>query len=219
MARRARLAWHEEALNAKGLRAVGRLAPVAKAFYLGGGTALALRLGHRVSLDLDLFSRDNPLGAAEREKLISALRQSGPVDVRESSDGTLHLVLGGTRVSLLRYAYPMLAKTDDWRGIRVAALEDLAAMKVSAIIGRGSRRDFLDLYAVATLKGLDWVLVAAGRKFRDHGDLALHAAKALVYFEDAEKEPPPRQITRVAWSAVRKYFELRIPGAVARLLR
>ena len=74
--------WHEGVLDAAGHAAAGRLAAGAESFYLAGGTALALRLGHRVSLDLDLFSAKNALGAEERRTLLDALKASGPLKIK-----------------------------------------------------------------------------------------------------------------------------------------
>ena len=74
--------WHDEVLDAAGHAAAVRLAAATGSFYLAGGTALALRLGHRVSLDLDLFSARNKLGAEERRTLLDALKASGPLKIK-----------------------------------------------------------------------------------------------------------------------------------------
>ena len=100
--------WREEVLDVAGRAVAARLAAATWNFYLAGGTALALRLGHRVSLDLDLFSAKNALGAEERRTLLAALKASGPLKIKGAKDGTCHLDLGGTSVSLFHYAYPML---------------------------------------------------------------------------------------------------------------
>lgn len=219
MAHLKKLTWHEEVLGSAGLRGAARLATAARDFYLAGGTGLALRLGHRVSLDLDLFSRENPLGKAERSALVESLQDTGPVEVLETSDGTLHLLLQGVRVSLLRYRYPLLAETDRWRGLAVAASEDIAAMKVAAIIGRGSKKDFVDLHALASRLDLERLLRGAGRKYADHRDFLLQAARALVYFEDAEKDPMPRLLRPADWDEVKGCFEREVPRLIRRLLR
>lgn len=204
--------WHEEVLDAAGRRATGLLAEAAgKDFYLAGGTGLALRFGHRISLDLDLFSETNRLRAQERSSILERLRCGGRLEVREHKDGTLHLVLERTAVSLFHYPYRLLESAQTWRGLRVASLADIAAMKVSAVIGRGSRKDFLDLHRVCRELGLKTVLDGTSRKFPDHGDLMIQAAKALVYFEDAEKEPLPRLLEPVSWPEVRRYFEREVP--------
>src|SRR5438552_1320815 len=80
--------------------AVEDQAAAAESFYLAGGTALALRLGHRVSLDLDLFSASNKLGTQERRTLLDSLKASGPLRIKEAKDGTCHVDLGGAPVSL-----------------------------------------------------------------------------------------------------------------------
>ena len=208
------LKWHDEVLDAAGHAAAKRLAAATGGFYLAGGTALALRLGHRVSLDLDLFSATNVLGAQQRGTLLDALKASGPLRIKGASDGTCHLDLGGTPVTLFHYDYPMLGATQSWRGLDVASLEDIAAMKLSAVLGRGSKKDFIDLYELCQRPGLDRVMKAAGRKFPLHADFPLQAARALLYFEDAEKEPMPRMLGATTWEDMKSYFEGAIPKYV-----
>ncbi len=204
--------WHEEVLDRAALAAAARLAPLLNGeFYLAGGTGLALREGHRVSLDLDLFSQTQVLDGQRRDRLVEALRRGGGVEVRESRDGTLHLVLNGTAVSLFHYAYPLLNPSEPWRGIPVASIEDIAAMKVSAVLGRGSKKDFLDVRRICRKQGLSYALEAARRRFPPDASFLTQALRALVYFEDAETEPMPRMLERVDWSDVRAYFEREVP--------
>lgn len=211
--------WREEVLDEAGLAAAARLAEAAEGFQLAGGTALALRLGHRVSLDLDLFSAENSLGGEQRRALLDALKASGPLKIKDEKDGTCHLDLGGTAVSLFHYDYPVLARPQRWRGLELASLEDIAAMKLSAVLGRGSKRDFIDLHELCLKMGLKRVMSTAGRKFPRHEDFPLQAARALVYFEDAEKEPMPRMLGPATWDGVRAYFEAAVPKFVKAHLR
>jgi len=212
--------WHEEALDDDGRSAAAMLAEIlGGAFYLAGGTGLALHLGHRVSLDLDLFSAEALLDAAERDRIIAALGGGARLRILESKDGTCHLRVGGTMVSLFRYRYPLLEPAAEWRGFSVASLRDIAAMKVSAIVGRGSRKDFVDLYAVSGKLGLQAVLEACKQKFVDHHDFVMQALRALVHFEDAEKEPMPRLLQEVAWDRVTAYFDREVPRALRAELR
>lgn len=206
--------WREEVLDEAGHAAAARLAAATPDFYLAGGTALALRLGHRVSLDLDLFSAKNALGTEQRRTLLDDLKASGPLKIKEEKDGTCHLDLGGTSVSLFHYAYPTLARPQSWRGLDVASLEDVAAMKLSAVLGRGSKKDFIDLHELCRRLGLDRVMTTSGRKFPLHADFPLQAARALLYFEDAEKEPMPRMLGATSWEDVKSYFEGAIPKYV-----
>ncbi|OGR88121.1 MAG: hypothetical protein A3J74_06745 [Elusimicrobia bacterium RIFCSPHIGHO2_02_FULL_57_9] len=208
MAPDAAVKWHEEVLDASGLEAAGRLAKAAgRDFYLAGGTALGLRVGHRISLDLDLFSADNRLNESQREALVDQLKASGPISIQTAKDGTCHFLLKSTSVSICHYPYVLKAKTDVWRGLKVASFDDIGAMKVSAIIGRGLRKDFIDLRRICDEIGLEKVLATCVKKFSDSPDFFLQAARALVDFNDAEKEPMPRLLEPLGWEDIKLYFE------------
>lgn len=204
--------WHDKVLDKSGLNSARRLAAALKGeFYLAGGTALALRLGHRISLDLDLFSTSASLDRQERTEIKTSLAASGPTLVNDEKDGTCHLLLEKTAVSLFRYPYKLLSPTEDWNGLRVASVPDIAAMKLSAVVGRGSRKDFIDLFFIFRQHQPEEIFGWAKRKFPDHPNFALQAGKALVYFGDAEKEPAPRMIKSATWREVKTYFEKEIP--------
>ena len=212
--------WHEEVLDADALSAATRLAPVLGGrFYLAGGTGLALRYGHRISLDLDLFSREDKLDANGRQTLLSDLKTSGKAEVLECSDRTLHLRVGRTPVSLFHYPYALCGPTTEWRGIPVASDVDIGAMKINAIAGRGARKDFLDLYWICRKTGLERILDAVETKFPDHADFLVSASKALVYFEDAEQEPEPRLLRPLSWRKIKAYFESETPKVLRKRLR
>ncbi|MBI3297457.1 MAG: nucleotidyl transferase AbiEii/AbiGii toxin family protein [Elusimicrobia bacterium] len=212
MARLKGSAWREEVVDDATISAAEALAPlVAGRFYLAGGTALALRLGHRVSLDLDLFSPDERLEGAARAALFERLPDAAALEVLEEKDGTCHLRLFERAVSLFHHRYPLLEPTRPWRGLAVASLSDIAAMKLSAAIGRGARKDFIDLKALADAMGLSAMLQAGKRRFADHPDFVLQAAKALVYFEDADSEPPSRLLKPSDWEATKAYFRREVP--------
>jgi len=204
--------WYENVLDKSAHKAARRLSAVLGGdFYLAGGTGLALRLGHRISLDLDLFSQNRRLDTPERLALVKALKASGSTEVMGEKDGTIHLKLGGTSVSLFNYPYKLLKQPSRWSGLNVASLEDIAAMKLSAVVGRGAKKDFIDLFFICRECGPAKVLKWGERKFPDHPQFAVQAAKALVYFEDAEKEPSPRVLLSVPWKEIRRYFEKEIP--------
>jgi hypothetical protein len=183
--------------------------PIAARFYLAGGTALALQLGHRVSEDLDFFSEKTFDPSVE----ISSLPGAGWV-VREAASGTAHLTHAGVRVSLLAYQYPMLRPLGSAPGpvdsrIRLASVEDIIAMKISAIGSRGARRDFVDLYCALNTKGIDLqgALALFDQKFQEARYDRYHFARALAYFADAEREPMLRMLREVSWESVKRFFE------------
>jgi hypothetical protein len=189
--------------------ALRALAPlVAGDFYLGGGVAVALRLHHRGSRDLDLFTELDPLPLEESLVRLSDLR------VTSRAPGTLHLEVGGVPVSMLRYRYPLLRalEVSERVPIRVASIEDLICMKLSAIGGRGARRDFWDLHRMldATHTSLWDALELFSRKFAalDRG----HVVRSLVYFGDADAEPMPAELGASEWERIKRDFETAVLG-------
>ena len=204
--------WHEKVLDRSGHNSARRLALAAGGdFYLAGGTGLALRLGHRISLDLDLFSENRLLNQADRQTLKKSLAASGKLKILEEKEGTCHLRLETTAVSLFHYPRKLLKPPSKWSGLKIASIEDISAMKLSAVINRGSKKDFVDLFFILQSHKPAEILKWAERKFPDHPTFSVQAAKALIYFEDAEKEPMPRMLKHAAWNEIRTFFEKEIP--------
>ena len=182
-------------------------AGVGSAFYLAGGIGLALHLGHRRSRDFDFFTSQGSPSIPLREHL---LRIPG-LGVSDEREGTLHAVLGGVGVSFLDYPYPLLQPTTELiPGLPVASLPDIAAMKVSTIVARGRRRDFVDLHAICERLPLSDVLEAFRRKAGAAYYNPHILAKALVYFVDAEKDAMPDLLRPVTWETVRVFFETEV---------
>jgi len=171
-------------------------------FYLAGGTGLALRLGHRRSEDLDLF-REEPF---DPDQLLEGAAPAGEVRVVAKGERTLHLEIQGIRVSFLGFAYPALFPGEPFCGIPVADARDIACMKISAISGRGARRDFVDVYVAAQTYGLRDLLELFHRKFARVQYNSVHVRKSLVYFADAEKDPMPDLLVPLSWEAVKQFF-------------
>jgi hypothetical protein len=168
---------------------------------LAGGTGLALQLGHRISQDLNFFRA----GAFEPPALIDALSRLGSLEVQARSEETLHVVLGGVRLSFLRAQAPLLFSGTPYRGLVIADPRDIAVMKLVTIGGRGSRKDFVDLYFYLRSGGtIETLLGLARRRFANIDYNEYHLLKSLVFFEDAEAEPMPRMIRRVSWAEVKQ---------------
>ena len=173
--------------------------------YLAGGTALAIQVGHRRSVDLDWFSPS----AIEPMALAADLKSAGiPFQVTDVDEGTLHGKAGGVKLSFLEYRYPDLVPPIQWPdyGVRLAALEDLACMKLSAVGGRGSKKDFIDIFALGRETfSLDQMLKLYGQKY-EIADLG-HALFALTYFDDAEQDETPDMLWQVEWAEVKAVIE------------
>jgi hypothetical protein len=173
-----------------------------KGFYLAGGTALAIHLSHRISVDLDWFT---PHSFADGMILAQSLRNSNvDLDIEQVSPGTLHGSVKGMRVTFLQYQYPLLKPIEQWNEMScpLASLEDLACMKLSAIAQRGARKDFCDIYALGKKAfSLSQMLNFYQKKFsmRDIGSVLY----GLVYFDDAESERMPRMLWDVKWREIR----------------
>jgi hypothetical protein len=104
-------------------------------FYLAGGTALALRLGHRISQDLDLFANIETLNDHLRLSIVEALRNRYAIELLQDSVLGLVLTADGQPASFFSYGYPLLDPTDVVSGVQVAGIRDIGLMKLDAIAG------------------------------------------------------------------------------------
>lgn len=181
----------------------------ADGFYLGGGTAVALHLGHRRSIDLDWFVADDfgdPLRYASR------LATEGiKLDIKETAQGTLHGTVDGVKVSFLTYSYPLVESLVDITGFgcQMASLDDLACMKLAAVAQRGSTKDFVDVYGLlANGWTLPQMLALYQTKYgvQDIG----HLVMSLTYFDDADMEPMPLMLNDWDWQSIRSEIQGRV---------
>lgn len=185
----------------EGLRAF----PGVAEFYLAGGTALALRYGHRRSVDFDFFRED----AFDGRGLRAALEVAFPdIEWLPSGEQTLHLRLHRVSASFFRYPYPLLGPTEatPWT-FGLASDGDIAAMKLEAIAGRGSRKDFVDLRLLCQ-RGLrlEDVFDFFERKYGTSRTDRYHRLRALAFFEDAEQQPVPEMLVPHDWNETKAFF-------------
>jgi len=147
--------------------------------YLAGGTASALQIGHRISVDLDFFTPKE----FDAKELTRSLKNIGKFKLDRQSWGTI-------------------------LGINILDLRDIAAMKIDAISTRGIKRDFIDLYFICQ-KGisLNEILSVYERKYGTLASNIVHIQKSLVYFVDAEATITPKMLKAAEWEKIKKYFE------------
>lgn len=171
-------------------------------FYLAGGTGLALRFGHRLSRDLDFFTTD----LFNEHLLLQYAHRINGFSLVAKAPHTLHAVIQGTKVTFLGYAYPVLFPLAQFLGVAVADPRDIACMKISAIVSRGTKRDFVDLYAAAQRFGLGDLVQLFDRKYSQTRYNKLHILKSLTFFDDAEKDPMPYMLIPLDWVQVKEFF-------------
>jgi hypothetical protein len=174
---------------------------------LVGGTALALQIGHRKSIDLDFFGRMD-ITPIELRQTLDAY---GEVSLRNASGRIQRFMVCGVQVDFVDYDYPWLDEAVSFDGLRLASCSDIAAMKLSAITNRGTKKDFIDLAFLLERFSLSEMLDFYKRKFSDGASFPV--LKSLVFFDDAEADPMPNMLHVVDWDSAKQ----RISEAVADL--
>ncbi|MEO6038116.1 MAG: nucleotidyl transferase AbiEii/AbiGii toxin family protein [Saprospiraceae bacterium] len=115
-----------------------------RSFQLVGGTAMALQVGHRVSIDLDLFGAAGPL---DMDMLTTIVNQIGTVETLAASQNIVVFKVNGVKADFVNYRYALLRPIVEAEGVRMVSLADIAPMKLAAIAGRGRKRYFTDLFS------------------------------------------------------------------------
>ena len=159
---------------------------------LVGGTALALQFGHRSSVDLDLF------GTIEESTDLTteALERIGQTVPGKCTDRIKTYRVCGIKTDFVSYdRYPWIDEPVLEDGLRLASPKDIAAMKVNAIQGRGTRKDFIDMYFLIRHFGLEQVMQFYKAKYPEYSEY--RAMLSLTYFEDAEQNPMPKMFVDI----------------------
>ncbi|MFN3527935.1 MAG: nucleotidyl transferase AbiEii/AbiGii toxin family protein [Candidatus Altarchaeaceae archaeon] len=168
-------------------------------YYLAGGTALALILGHRKSFDFDFFSNTD----FSIDFLSEKLSKIGNFLKLSEQKNTLHCIVNNVKISFLGYKYPLLESPIVEGNIKIANIKDIACMKLSAIISRGTKKDFVDLYFILQTYSLEELFQFYSKKY-NQSNYEYVLLKSLVYFSDAEEDPMPKMLKKVDWEEVKK---------------
>jgi len=201
---------HWEALTPATIQAfkhIERLAFI-RNYYLAGGTGLALHLGHRFSIDLDFFSADALAVGSDQRDALRVLLDDPSLVITYDTDGTFAAVWQEVGISFFRLVlYPLVQEPLLVDGIRLATLQEIGAMKLAAIIGRGTRKDLVDLYYILQTISLEEIFQVAAIKYAHVHSFPVSAVGALAYFTDAESFPMPRMLDRTPWSKMKQFLE------------
>jgi len=172
--------------------------PLFNGTRLVGGTALAMQYGHRSSIDLDLF------GTIEEDTDLTTevLERIGPTVPGKCSAHIKTYRVCGVKTDIVGYdRYPWIDEPVQEDGLRLASPKDIAAMKVNAILGRGSRKDFVDIYFLIQHYGLEQVMQFYKAKYPEYSEY--RAMLSLTYFEDAEQNPMPEMFVDISWEKIK----------------
>lgn len=156
-------------------------------FYLAGGTALALQIGHRDSIDFDFFSFDDFDTEELFKKINEVFAGHKVLKIQEAKNTLTVLVDENIKISFFTYKYGLLKEKLDEENFYLAGIEDIACMKLSAVLGRAANKDYIDLYYILKNHDLIKILDLFKLKFKDT-DMNL-VLKSLVYFADVDIEP------------------------------
>lgn len=172
--------------------------PEVKELRLVGGTALALQYGHRQSVDLDFFGKL----PEDKDELVDVVRRVGDVTVLNRSKIILQMVVNQVKMDFVDYSrYPWIDEPILGDGFVLASDKDIAAMKINAIMGRGTRKDFIDLYVLLQHYSLTQIMDFYRQKYPEFSEY--RALLSMTYFDDAEMQDMPLMFIKTPWESMK----------------
>jgi hypothetical protein len=166
-------------------------------FFLVGGTALALHIGHRKSIDLDFFS----LSSFDLDKLSTHLIEKYKANIISKNTNSLTCWINKVKVDFITHKYILIENLEIINGIRLASIRDIAAMKLNAIKNRGTKKDFVDIYFLNKNYSFDEMLGFCQKKYPNYIELLI--LKNLIYFDDADIFPDCEMLIDVTWKEIK----------------
>jgi hypothetical protein len=174
--------------------------PFIKDFYLSGGTALALQLGHRESVDFDFFGEKD----FEPQELLNILQNDFDVEVDKIERGTLNCRIKNIKLQFLHYPYKLLEEFINWDGINLSSIVDIACTKMITVSVRGNKKDYIDIYFLLQKYDLGELFAKMELKYTGLDFNEAHIIKSLTYFNEADEQPMPRMHIETDWGNVKK---------------
>lgn len=192
---------HYETISSDTLNLFKRLASLDELSEarLAGGTALALQIGHRKSIDLDFFGH---IDYSIDELKMAMESVSSDVQPINSTKTMRFYVVEGVKIDVVNYPYSWIDESVIEDGLTLAGIKDIAAMKLAAITNRGTKKDFIDLFFLLKKYSLSQMLDLYLKKYSD--SQLFTVLKSLVYFVDAESDPMPHMLQDVTWEEVKE---------------
>jgi hypothetical protein len=164
---------------------------------LVGGTALALQIGHRKSIDIDLFGTIS----ADEYEISMELNKLGQTTILRKTRNINVYLIEGIKVDIVNYNYPWLKQPITESNLILAGMQDIVAMKLAAITGRGTKKDFIDLFFLLKHFSLNQMLEFYSQKYIDGSEFLV--LKSLAYFEDADTDENPVMLKQENWLKIK----------------
>ncbi len=190
---------HFETVSPTALELLTSLQQIAifKDLRLVGDTSLALQYGHRKSIVIDLFG----LFEVDELEITEELSRLGQIHQLQKSKNIFVYLINGIKTDIVRYKYPWLDEVQIIDGIRFAGRKDIAAMKLAAITGRGTKKDFIDIWFLLKEFSLKQMMEFYLTKYTDGTEFLV--LKSLGYFADADNDPMPVMLSNTDWISIK----------------
>ena len=170
-------------------------------FSLVGGTALSLKYGHRLSVDLDLFSDQE----MNKDLLIDFLKKKYTdrfiIENTQAKWG-IFCYIDNIKIDIVQYPHSLIGKIENIESIRLYHDKDLMAMKIQAILGRGKKKDFWDIAELLEHYSIQEMMTCHKAKYPNQM-LGISIPQALTYFVDADDSEEPITIKPMTWEEVK----------------
>ena len=201
---------HPEAISSKRQKIFQKLKNFPQ-FYLAGGTALALHIGHRMSDDFDLFTeKDIPSELLEK---VEKIFKEATIDIIINHSEQLSLIIDKTKVDFVKYPFPLILGLIEHEKVKIVKIPEIAAMKAYTIGRRATYKDYIDLYFILSEKhsSLPEIIKISKEKFKEHFDPRLFLEQ-LIYLEDIQEEPIQFLKEKVGKKELEDFFQDEIKG-------
>lgn len=186
------------------LAAIGQQS-FASHFYLAGGTALSLQIGHRRSADFDFFAETDEVKEKRADEIIHLLDPFS-IQVIERTPGNFVLLVNNIRIGFFSYGYPLIHPPVHLENVALASIADIGLMKCDALVTRGSRKDFYDIFHIAESIPLAELLQLGSKKYPQFRDFPLMVLESMTLFDNADRDFQPLLFKSVPWEEVKSFF-------------
>jgi len=182
--------------------------PVLSNFDLVGGTALSLKYGHRKSVDLDLFTT-TPFDNETVFKELSNYYKSNFIIEDKPVRFGIFAYIKDVKTDIIHHPHPLIRPLEEVDGIRMFSTEDIIAMKVQAILGRGKKKDFWDIAELLQHYPVKDFIRFHKEKYSTQ-NLLITVPQAITYFADAEESEDPISLKGQTWESVKQIIQKKV---------